>query len=205
MDNYISINNQRIDLTYEQVEKIKDSLKVSVCDMKLADVSAGETAKIGDHEMIVLEHTGDTTLLLLKGLLKDDQEFGENNNYNGSYVDAICQEFAKEIATIVGESNIVLHDVDLTSDDGLKDYGQIQRYASLLTTDQARRYVQILDKHKLDAWWWLATAWSTPVHNDSTWVKCVSPSGNFNGDYFGSGVYGVRPFCILKSDIFVSK
>ena len=140
MDNYISINNQRINLTDEQVEKIKDSFKISVCGMKLADVSAGETAKIGDHEMIVLEHTGDTTLLLLKGLLKEDQEFGTNNNYNGSYVDEICQEFAKEIAAIVGESNIILHDVDLTSDDGLKDYGTIQRYASLLTTDQARRY-----------------------------------------------------------------
>ena len=204
MDNYISINNQRIDLTYEQVEKIKDSLKVSVCDMKLADVSAGETAKIGDHEMIVLEHTGDTTLLLLKGLLKDDQEFGENNNYNGSYVDAICQEFAKEIAAIVGESNIVLHDVDLTSDDGLKDYGTIQRHASLLTADQARRYVQILDKHKLDAWWWLATPWSTPAHGATSLIKCVSPSGYVVNGYYGLDI-GVRPFCILKSDIFVSK
>ena len=154
--------------------------------------------------MIVLEHTGDTTLLLLKGLLKDDQEFGENSNYNGSYVDAICQEFAKEIATIVGESNIVLHDVDLTSDDGLKDYGTIQRHASLLTTDQARRYVQILDKHKLDAWWWLATPWSTPAHGTTSLVKCVSPSGNFRNRFYNVGG-GVRPFCILKSDFFVSK
>ena len=204
MDNYISINNQRIDLTDEQVKKIKDSFGIPVCGIKLADVTAGETAKIGDHEMIVLEHTGDTTLLLRKDLLKDDQEFGTNNNYDGSYVDNICQEFAKEITAIVGESNIILHDVDLTSDDGLKDYGVIRRFASLLTTEQARRYVQILDKYKLDAWWWLATAWSTPTHNDSTWVKCVSPSGGVDNYYYGDD-YGVRPFCILKSDIFVSK
>lgn len=204
MSNYISINNQRIDLTDEQVEKIRDSFGVPVCGVQLANVPAGEVVKIGDHEMIVLEQLGTTTLLLRKDLLRESQEFGSNNNYDGSYVDAICQEFAKEIAAAVGEDNIFLHDVDLTSDDGLKDYGVIRREASLLTTEQARRYVELLDKYKLDAWWWLATPWSTPTHGDSSWVKCVSPAGSFS-NYRCYYDVGVRPFCILKSNIFVSK
>ena len=205
MSNYISINNQRIDLTDEQVEKIRDSFGVPVCGIQLADVPAGEVVKIGDHEMIVLEQLGTATLLLRKDLLRESQEFGSNNNYDGSYVDAICQEFAKEIAAAVGEDNILLHDVDLTSDDGLKDYGVIRRKASLLTKEQARRYVELLDKYKLDAWWWLATPWSTPTHGDSSWVKCVSPSGRIFHDGHCGHDFGVRPFCILKSNIFVSK
>ncbi len=205
MNNYICINNQHIDLTDEQIEKIKDSFGEPVCGIKLAEVPAGDTVKIGDHEMIVLEQIGTATLLLRKDLLRDDQEFGTNNNYDGSYVDAICQEFAKKLAAVVGEDNVILHDVDLTSDDGLKDYGIIQRYASLLTADQARRYVQFLDKYKLDAWWWLATAWSTPAHGNSTFIKCVSPSGLIYGSIYFNNDYGVRPFCILKSNIFVSK
>ena len=204
MSNYISINNQQIHLTDEQVEKIRSCFSLPVSNAKLADVPVGSFAKIGDHEMIVLEQLGTTTLLLRKDLLRESQEFGSNNNYDGSYVDAICQEFAKEIAAVVGEDNILLHDVDLTSDDGLKDYGVIRRKASLLTTEQARRYVEILDRYKLDAWWWLATPWSTPTHGDSYWVKCVSPSGSFDCSHCHFG-FGVRPFCILKSNIFVSQ
>ena len=170
---------------------------------KLADVPAGELVTIGDHEMIVLEQTGSETMLLRKDLLKKNCSFGKNNNYNGSSVDGICNEFAKEIAAVVGEENVVLHDVDLTAHDGLKDYGTIQRKASLLTTALAQRFVALLDKFKLDAWWWLATPWSTPAHGCALWVECVSPSGLIN-DICHNNVVGVRPFCILKSNIFVS-
>jgi hypothetical protein len=95
--------------------------------------------------------------------------------------------------------------VDLTSDDGLKDYGKIRRRASLLTADLYRRYVEILDKHKIDKWWWLATPHSTARHENASWVKCVAPSGYFGSDNYCGGGCGVRPFCILKSNIFVSK
>ena len=202
MSNYISINNQRIDLTDEQVEKINGSFGLPA--VKLADISAGDVVKIGQHDMIVLDQVDTATLLLRKDLLRESKEFGTNNNFDGSFVDAICNGFAKEISAAVGEDNIVLHEVDLTSDDGLKDYGTIQRYVSLLTIEQYRRYVEILDKYKIDAWWWLATPYSTDRHGNSSWVKCVSPSGGiYNGDCnFG---IGVRPFCILKSNIFVSK
>lgn len=80
----------------------------------------------------------------------------------------------------------------------------MERRASLITADMYRKYVGILDKFKLDSWWWLATPWSTKRHDNDAWVKCVAPSGCiFRSDcYFN--VRGVRPFCILKSNIFVS-
>ena len=104
----------------------------------------------------------------------------------------------------MGAENLIGHTVDLTADDGLKCYGSVTRKMSLLTAEQYRKYVYLIDEHKLDKWWWLATAWSTPKHDDTSWIKCVSPRGNI---YYG--IYdrnsGVRPFCILKSNIFVSK
>ena len=121
-----------------------------------------------------------------------------------SYVDDLCNDYGAQIAEVIGYGNIIEHTVDLTSDDGLKDYGSIKRKMSLITCNQYRKYVEILDKHKIDAWWWLSTAYSTPKHNDSSWVKCVSPVGNIIS-YHCNFDCGVRPFCILKSDIFVSK
>ena len=68
-----------------------------------------------------------------------------------------------------------------------------------------RRYVEILDKHKIKKWWWLATPFSTPKHDGASWVKCVAPSGCINISLYYAYDGGVRPFCILKSNIFVSK
>ena len=201
MSNYIVINGRQIELTEEQAKKLER--KFCLPDAKLSDSAAGDTVRIGSHEMIIMDHAGGATLLLRRDLL-DKVRFGENNNYADSNVDTICNDFAEEIAEIVGEDNILLHDVDLTADDGLKDYGVIQRKASLLTAQQYRTYVEILDKYKIDSWWWLATAFSTPAHDNEYWVKCVSPSGFINYDNCNGGL-GVRPFCILKSDIFVSK
>ena len=204
MTNYLCINNQKIDLTIEQVEQIQKAFNLS--QTRLSDFSAGDVVKIGAHELVVLEQSGDTAAVIRKELIVNAIEFSNtNNNFDGSIVDSECKKFADEIAELVGVENLVEHTVDLTSDDGLKDYGKIRRRASLLTADLYRRYVEILDKHKIDKWWWLATPHSTKRHENDRWVKCVFPSGSIDYCNRNFSDFGVRPFCILKSDIFVSK
>ena len=183
MKNYICLNGQKIELSSEQLEKMKTSLGIG--QIELSSLSPKDTFKIGKHEFIVLEQIEGSSIVLLKETL-GDSKFGDVNNYNGSIVDAVCEKFADEIADIIGAENIIEHIVDLTADDGLKDYGTIERRMSLLTANDCRRYVEILDAHKLDKWWWTATAYSTPAHGDEELVKCVSPSGviiHGNGDY----------------------
>lgn len=202
MKNYISINNGRIELPDDLIQKILDAYNIR--QKQLSKYAAGDVVNIGCFEMVVLEQFGNETALILKNFYSGETPFGESNNYyNGSFVDDRCQDFAAEIANIVGADNIILHTVDLTSDDGLKDYGTIERRASLITAEMYRKYVEILDKFNPEKWWWLATAHSTKKHGNDSWAKCVSPSGYVrNGGYYYGG--GVRPFCILKSTIFVS-
>ena len=175
-------------------------------EKKLSTLETEECFKIGGQEFVVLKQGGGAgTAAILKGLLPGKHHFGPNNNYDGANVDRICCEFADELEKAAGEEVLLEHEVDLTSDDGLKDYGSVCRKASLLTCDQYREYVEVLDLHKPDRWWWLATPWSTPKHDDDWGCKCVSPSGCIlTGDGNGDN-RGVRPFCILKSTIFVSK
>ena len=203
MENYIMFKGQKIELTEGQISQLQQVLEKA--DVKLSDVPVGETFKIGTYEFVVLEHCEGGTNVILKGLLKENEEFGDCNNFNDSNVDHICDEFATEISNIVGEDNLFLHTVDLTSDDGLKCYGTVERKMSLLTAELYRRFVEILDKHKLNKWWWLATPYSTPKHDDDDWVKCVSPSGYIDVRYYDYDYgNGVRPFCIFKSSIFES-
>ena len=207
MSNYIVINNQRFELTEEQVKQIIAAQSQENPTIQLSEIAVGDTFKIGEHEFIVLAQSGDTTEVIRKDLLPN-QKFGDSNNFDGSDVGQTCYDFIAKIAAIIGEENIVEHTVDLTSDDGLKDYGTVKSRCSLLTTDMYRFYVEILDKFKPDRWWWLATPFSTKRHDNDSWVKCVSPSGCVScGYYYDCGVdyFGVRPFCILKSTIFVSK
>lgn len=201
MENYICINEVKTELTDKQVGRVKTMLGLK--KRRLCEVPKKKTFQIGRFELIVLENSGDTTAVACREAYQKNIRFGDNNNYDGSNADKICEEFADELAAIIGEENIVMHTVDLTTDDGLKDYGKIRRRASAMTADRYRRYVNILDEYKLDIWTWLATAFSTKKHGNDSWVKCVSPSGCVY--YSGSDVSrGVRPFCILKSNIFVS-
>ena len=199
MKNYLFINGKKIYLTDEQVRELMED------NTKLADITAGETFKIGDREFIVLEHLEAGTAVITKDIIRKMAFGSENNDFRESNVKDCLAEFGDEMAKIVGSENLVEHTVDLTSDDGLKDYGAISAYISMLTAEMYRRYVHILDAHKIGRWWWLATPHSTSTHENSNWVKCVSPHGVISYDIYISDDSGVRPFCILKSDIFVSK
>lgn len=201
MENYIMLQNRRINLTAEQVAEIKQSFGLN--QTKLADIAPGEVFKLGEYEFVVLEHSKDTTAVVLKNPLAKII-FGNTNDFNGSSVDSMCKDFGKKLKKIVGKGELVEHTVDLTANDGLTCYGKVRREVSLLTANLYRRYVEILDRHPVDKWWWLATPFGTPKHKDVTWVECVSPLGGVCDDVC-SNSYGVRPFCIFASSILVSR
>ena len=204
MENYICINGQKVELAQNMIDKVRSMLDAGAKRKVLADLEPGETFKVGEHEFVVLEHRDGETAVIHKGLLHESMVFGKNNNFAESYVLDACTKFADQLKGLIGEENLVEHTVDLTSDDGLDDYDTVDCCVSLLTANQYRRWVRILDQHKFERWWWLATPYSTNAHENDRWAKCVAPSGGIDGDSCKFGVYGVRPFCILKSSIFVS-
>ena len=198
-DSYLCINGHKTELTKEQLKQL--GIIAETCYLS----DDGKTAHIGEYEFIVIktdEKLG-TTELLLKDKLGEDMEFGKNNDFRTSDIKKVLEKFADEISGIVGEENLVEHIVDLTADDGLKCYGTIKAKMSLFTAQMVRENVEILDEFKLGEWWWTCTPYSTPKHENSSWVKCVSPRGGINDDSCDGGD-AVRPFCIVKSSIFVS-
>lgn len=207
MENYFMKDGKKTELTEEQAARIEKLLyadtAIAGVPRKLGDILVGSTFKVGTHEFIVLEHTEAGTACLRKDAICNIV-FGKTNNFAKSEVREKLAEFAAEIEVIVGKGNLVEHTVDLTSDDGLDDYGNCTAKASLLTAQMYRKYVRLIDNYKLCSWWWLATAYSTATHEDDDWVKCVSPRGNFGNFNYDINDCGVRPFCIFDSNIFVS-
>ena len=96
------------------------------------------------------------------------------------------------------------HTVDLTSVDMQKAFEPCECLVRPLTFDEAREYNDLLVNKELNDWWWTCTPWSTTERGWKYAITVVSPSG-YVDDRGCDSDYGVRPFCILKSNIFVSK
>lgn len=203
MKNYIMYNGNQYEISEETA---KELIKASANNgtRKLEDVTVGDTFKIADMEFVVLEHLEGKTAVILKNALHESVKFGSNNNYDGSNVDKLCGKFAEKLSVIIGEKNLLEHEVDLTSANGMKCYGVVTRKCSLLTLDRVRHYVDILCENRTEKWEWLATASGTNKWGSDEFVICVSPLGGV-GDYYGGwGDLAARPFCILDSNISVS-
>ena len=172
--------------------------------MKLSEKAIGTTFKTENLEHIILSHDEEngTTKCLLKDFWKTSRFDKDTANYVASDIrNDLNTKFLKTLAAEVGAENIVEHTVDLTTDDGRKDYGTVTDKISLLTTTQFREFIEILDKYNPGRWWWTATALSSKTWTDC--VRCVVSIGILNDNYCNiSG--GVRPFYILKSSISVS-
>ena len=171
----------------------------------LSEVKPGETINTRIGTFIVLEQAEEGTKVITKDLFETMKQFGSSPDYKGSYMQQLCEgeiygEFAKEF----GAENIIEHEVDLITVDMQQDYGKVNCRVRPLTFDEARKYNDMLVNRELGDWYWTLTPWSTPARGWNWSVAVVSPSGGiFNNNFIYDN--GVRPFCILKSNIFVSK
>ena len=173
--------------------------------IKLANLQCGETFDLCDHEFIVLKQDGDKTHIVCKDFWVEDERFGDSTDYKDSNIKRIMEESVlPEIEKAVGAENIVEHVVDLTSVDMQTEKETLLCKVRPITFDEAREYNELIVNKDLDDWWWTCTPWSSVERGYTYPVAVVSPSGGF-GDYYCDGGFGVRPFCILKSNIFVSK
>ncbi len=172
--------------------------------VELTKIETGKTFKIGDIEFIKFSDENGETVAVVKDVLFFSR-FGNNNDLRSSDIlKKLNDEFLPKLAEAIGEENICEFETDLTTLDGLKPYGVMKSKVSLPTFDFYRENVGIFDRHKVDSRWWLATPESAKPHDDPDWIVCVSPSGIIGYRYYYFDSRGVRPFCILKSSIFVS-
>lgn len=89
--------------------------------------------------------------------------------------------------------------IDLTADDGLKDYGGDRVQIGLITCDEYRLLRGNIPALP-DEWWWTAT----PDSPTNPFVRCVGSGGTLDCDGAYGGGWGVRPLCVLKSEILKS-
>lgn len=141
---------------------------------------------------------GNLTYYFLYGVLfKTD--FGKSNNYaesdvltklqNHKLVEELKNEFGNRLVPIT---------TDLTSMDGLKDYGVVEgNTLSLLTSMDLIEF----GKHipPIGTPYWLASPNQTQSRGDSSFIQYVGSNGRVRYEVWGWYAMGVRPFFTIKS------
>ena len=184
----------------ELLEKQEEADKVVLSTLKRGDVFQ----TTGKRKYKVLEQYGDTTKIISLDLVKENVEFGDTSDYKTSKVKKLCDtEILKDFEEEFGAENIETHTADIITADGQK-LGTVDCKIRPITFDEARGYTDITPNPCLNDWYWTLSPWSTKERGWEKAFTVVSPSGDFINNYC-SGVNGVRPVCILKSNIFVSK
>lgn len=164
--------------------------------MKIKDVKIGKKFKFGKIEFVKLDNAYGGCLCLTASVLFGD--CFDNNGENDWATSTLRQKLMKVIGDYIDTSALVPFDRDLTTDDGLTDYGHCTDTVSLLTCDEYRKYRKLIPN--CGEWHWTITADSLIY---SYYVRFVYSDGSLHYGNAYHGDIGVRPLCVLKPDTIV--
>lgn len=183
-------------------------------------MQTGKVGKLGEEsrfiyggvEWVVLDNRPNMVLALAADVLKDAEgnvryipfDTENKNDFAASSLRAFLNgDFLEELAAAGTDKEAFVPIVlDLTSDDGLDDYGTDTAKIGLLSDQMYRHFRKIIPNASDD--WWTCTPFSTARNGFEHYVRYVSTSGALDGSSACNGLGGVRPLCALKSDVLVS-
>lgn len=180
-------------------------------DLALAQVRRGERFTLDGVEFVKLEDDLDATFAVAADTLPeccqfedDDAEREDHNNYAGSLLSKTVERWLRDKHPAIF-SAVVERPIDLTTMDGMTDYGKPLAVVRALTIDEYRKHRSILPLTSKP--YWLATGWTTnssPYSNGFNAYCLIVTDGTVGGGDVYSAYFAPRPALYLKSSILVS-
>lgn len=171
---------------------------------RLKSLERGQVFMAGGFSWIVIEHKQEGTLVLMEACLTKApfDEDGSSDWRQSSTRRYLNKDFLQVLEDNgLDPDDIIETEVDLTADDGLKDYGTSIDKVFLLTADMYRKNRDVIEP--IDDWWWLLTPYSTPTAGYDHDVLHVCSDGSLIYGIAHGGLGGLRPALTLKSDLLV--
>jgi hypothetical protein len=196
--------SKALEVARELVRQLEEAERKN--KVELSTLAPGDVFEIGKNDFIVLEQMSFESKVISKDFMAENIVYDEDSrDYNESNLKKVIEdEIQPIIESEVGENNLVEHTVELTSVDMQHEFDDCKCKVRPITFDEARKYNNLLPNKDLDDWWWTCTPWSTAERGCKYSIAVVSSAGNVYDDGC-SDIGSVRPVCILKSNIFVSK
>lgn len=179
-------------------------------NMELCKARLGERFTLDGVEFVKLDEDLEAAFVLTADTLPnccpfedDDAEREDHNNFSGSFIQKRLERFWREDHSDIFKA-IVERPIDLTSMDGMTDYGKPYTVARILTIDEFRKYrrhIPLTGKA-----FWTATPWTT-LRSPSSGAgnaDYISTSGAVGNGYVYRADFAPRPALYLQSSILVS-
>ena len=159
-------------------------------------LSAGERFGFKGFDWIVLDNNVDGGVLAIMASAWNGEEYCFDEDGNNNYAkSSLRRKLLNELLPILGEDNLIPHEVDLVADNGDDRYGKITDRLFILSCDEYRKYRKNVPL--LPEWMWTCTPWYISDAGGGYSVRGVYSTGILNGNYaHNSG--GVAPACVFN-------
>ena len=176
--------------------------------MEICKVRNGERFIVDGEEFVKLGDIAGGAFVLLADTLPDYCAFEsedadddrDHNNFIGSNVKRVVDEWLHRHKTL-SDAAMALP-IDLTSMDGMTDYGMPNVYGRILTVDEYRKYRRFIPL--TDKPFWTATPWCTLSDDYDYSAYYVNSDGSLSTDGAYYAYICARPALALKSSLLVS-
>ena len=158
----------------------------------------GERFTYNGMEFVVLGEEQGGILAVMAHELGEKMPYDEDNGKNDWRKSTLRKYLNGEFLEKFNRGDLLPFVSDLTSDDGMKDYGTSEDFIALLSCDLYRKYREFMPKY--NTWVWTITPWSCNP-GDASYERSVYTDGSLDSD----GAYyalGVAPACIFNRSIF---
>lgn len=168
-----------------------------VMKTRIKKPSAGEHFFYNGIEFVALGKEQGGILAVVAERLEERMAFDKNNK--NDWRSSTLREYLNgEYINNFDTDDLLPFVSDLTSDDGMTDYGTSEDFVALLSDNLYRKYRKFMPQY--DTWVWTITPWScNPGY--AHLERNVYTSGALHSYYANSG-YGVAPACIFNPSIF---
>lgn len=179
-------------------------------NLALAQVRRGERFTLDGVEFVKLEDDLDAAFAVAADTLpeccqfeSDDAEREDHNNFSGSHIAKEMERWLRDQHKPIFDATLE-RPIDLTTMDGMTDYGTPLAVARLLTIDDYRKYRRFIPLASRP--FWLATGWTTKSspHSYGHRAYYINTVGSVLYNYVYRAVFAPRPALYLKSSILVS-
>lgn len=176
----------------------------------LNQVRCGEHFMLGGVEFVKLNDDKGASFVVAADITGKECPFessnakrDDHNNFVGSHIQKVVEAFLVDHPEI--NKAVVDRPIDLTSMDGMTDYGCPVVHGRILTSDEYRKYRAFIPL--ASDWYWLATPWTTlrSPYSGASRACFVLTDGALNdrGVCYASN-FCPRPALYLESSISVS-
>ena len=179
-------------------------------NMELCRVRQGEAFTFDGVRFVKLDESAGAAFVVAEDVMlenipfeHEDAEREDHNNFKGSNLELSIVELLTVKHQKIQDA-VVERPIDLTTMDGMTDYGMPTVTVRALTIDEYRKYRKFIPLASKP--YWLATGWTTKSspYSDANHAYYAGTGGTLGSNGVYDAYFAARPALYLKSSILVS-